>query len=576
MISNVQGFINSLPDKRMVKAIWNAFNDILPEAGDTAITAHAGGTQAAALSLKSAYRFHNVTTVATAADSVKLPPARVGEFHFVKNSAAANAMQVYGSGTDTIDSVATATGVSQLAGDGVLYVCIVNGDWLRLGGVQATEVFGAITVDSIAAGDASLGVTGLASTQGGAIALTGGTSSTAGNAGGAVTLTGGTPGSTGIGGAVTLTAGPGGSASNNGGVSSLVGGAGTAGNGVGGVSKVVGGAGQGSGAGGAAQVTGGAGGATGVGGAVNITGGAPTDAAGGAVVIAGAAGVGTNRAGGLASVTGGASTGSATGGVASLVGGAAGAATGVGGGVVVTGGVGNTTGSGGTVVIAGGAGGNDAVGALVSLTGGAAGGGNRAGGAASLVGGAGAGTGNGATASVTAGASGAGATGNGGAANVTGGAAASTNGNGGSVVLTGGAKAGSGVAGMIIERSVKLVAQGTPTAKTTSATLTAAEVLAGIITLNQGAGGATAQQLPTAADLDTAVPDAAAGDAFDFSVINISTTDAEDGSVTTNTGWTLVGSMDIHAYSAAGSLNSSARFRARKTGAGAWTLYRIA
>jgi len=130
--------------------------------------------------------------------------------------------------------------------------------------------------------------------------------------------------------------------------------------------------------------------------------------------------------------------------------------------------------------------------------------------------------------------------------------------------------------GTLANRGTLIVAQGTQTAKTTSATLTAAEVLAGIITVNQGAAGASAQQLPTAADLDTALPDWVANDAFDFSVINISTVDAEDASVTTNTGWTLVGNMDIPAYSTAGSLNSSARFRARKTAAGAWTLYRIA
>jgi hypothetical protein len=120
------------------------------------------------------------------------------------------------------------------------------------------------------------------------------------------------------------------------------------------------------------------------------------------------------------------------------------------------------------------------------------------------------------------------------------------------------------------------IRQGAPTAKTVSATLTAAEVLAGIITVNQAAAGASAQQLPLATAIDTALPTFVAGDAFDFSVINISTVDAEDASVTTNTGWTLVGNMDIHAYSAAGSLNSSALFRARKTGTAAWTLYRLA
>lgn len=123
--------------------------------------------------------------------------------------------------------------------------------------------------------------------------------------------------------------------------------------------------------------------------------------------------------------------------------------------------------------------------------------------------------------------------------------------------------------------ALELVKQGAPTAKTTSATLTTAEVKAGIITVNQGAGGASAQQLPLASAMDTGFPDVAAGYAFDFSVINISTVDAEDASVTTNTGWTLVGSMDIPAYSAAGSLNSSARFRARKTDTATWVLYRI-
>jgi hypothetical protein len=149
--ATVQAFINGIPDKRVAVAVSNIFDRISPNNTDTAITAHAGGTQAAAIPLKAAAAYHEVTTVATAADSVKLPPAKVGEFHFVKNSAAANAMQVYGSGTDTIDSVATATGVSQLAGDAVLYVCLVPGNYIRLGGVAATEAFTAITTATLAA-----------------------------------------------------------------------------------------------------------------------------------------------------------------------------------------------------------------------------------------------------------------------------------------------------------------------------------------------------------------------------------------------------------------------------------------
>lgn len=119
-----------------------------------------------------------------------------------------------------------------------------------------------------------------------------------------------------------------------------------------------------------------------------------------------------------------------------------------------------------------------------------------------------------------------------------------------------------------------LAQQGTPTAATVSATLTAAKLLAGIITVAQGAGAASAQQLPLATAMDTALPEAEVNDCFDFSVINTSVTAAEAASITTNTGWTLVGDMDIQANSAA-TTKSAGRFRARRTAAGAWTLYRI-
>ncbi len=120
-----------------------------------------------------------------------------------------------------------------------------------------------------------------------------------------------------------------------------------------------------------------------------------------------------------------------------------------------------------------------------------------------------------------------------------------------------------------------LGSQGAPAAKTVSGVLAVADLLAKIITVNQAGAAASAQQLPLATALDAALPQAGVNSSFDFSVINTSTVDAEDASLTTNTGWTLVGAMDIPAYSAAGSLNSSGRFRARKTAAGTWTLYRI-
>jgi len=116
--------------------------------------------------------------------------------------------------------------------------------------------------------------------------------------------------------------------------------------------------------------------------------------------------------------------------------------------------------------------------------------------------------------------------------------------------------------------------QGNVTAKTVSATLTGAELLSGIITVNQGGGAASALQLPLATAMDTAVT-SAANDYFDFSLINISAVAAETASITTNTGWTLVGNMLLAANTAVTD-NSQGQFRARKTGTGAWSLYRLA
>lgn len=119
-----------------------------------------------------------------------------------------------------------------------------------------------------------------------------------------------------------------------------------------------------------------------------------------------------------------------------------------------------------------------------------------------------------------------------------------------------------------------VITQGAPTAKTVSATLTAAEIDARIITVNQAAAGASTQTLPLATAMDTYFSGVATGQSVDFWVINTSTVDAEDATIATNTGWTLVGNVEIQAASAM-TLNTSAHFRARKTGTAAWTLYRL-
>jgi hypothetical protein len=85
--------------------------------------------------------------------------------------------------------------------------------------------------------------------------------------------------------------------------------------------------------------------------------------------------------------------------------------------------------------------------------------------------------------------------------------------------------------------------QGAPHAATVSATLTAAQLLTRIITVNQGGAAASELTLPLATAMDTGFSDAGADGAFDFNVINISTVAAEDATILTNTGWTLVGEM---------------------------------
>src|SRR6266404_8115363 len=83
----------------------------LLESNADSITAFATGGQTNATPLGA--ELNRVTTVATAADSVKLPASQAGLTIIVEN-AGASAMQVFGAGTDTVNGVATATGVSQM------------------------------------------------------------------------------------------------------------------------------------------------------------------------------------------------------------------------------------------------------------------------------------------------------------------------------------------------------------------------------------------------------------------------------------------------------------------------------
>jgi hypothetical protein len=118
---------------------------------------------------------------------------------------------------------------------------------------------------------------------------------------------------------------------------------------------------------------------------------------------------------------------------------------------------------------------------------------------------------------------------------------------------------------------VLLTVQTTPVSKSTTATLTAAELLNGIVLTS---GTTYTVTLPAGSDLDVStssysapVASARANSAFDFNVINTAS-----GTVTIAvgaTGWaTGVGTLTVLT-------GISASFRCRKTSDGNWTLYRI-
>ena len=108
-----------------------------------------------------------------------------------------------------------------------------------------------------------------------------------------------------------------------------------------------------------------------------------------------------------------------------------------------------------------------------------------------------------------------------------------------------------------------------PQTATSTATLTAAQVVGGMLLANPSTSAAT-YTLPTAAQIDAAVPNATVGSTFDLSIVNIGTS---SGTVTLSMG---TGITDGGNAAVAVAITSSAVFRFRKTAEGAYTVYKIA
>lgn len=119
--------------------------------------------------------------------------------------------------------------------------------------------------------------------------------------------------------------------------------------------------------------------------------------------------------------------------------------------------------------------------------------------------------------------------------------------------------------------------QGAPTSKTVANTMTAAELMTGLITATPTATGATAAYTLPTGDLLDAAATFAVDDSFDWVLINSALAAADTITVTAATGHTIVGGAVVQSlHATTGALYGySAQFRTRKTAADTFVTYRI-
>lgn len=122
--------------------------------------------------------------------------------------------------------------------------------------------------------------------------------------------------------------------------------------------------------------------------------------------------------------------------------------------------------------------------------------------------------------------------------------------------------------------------QPVPTAKTTAVTLTAAELLTGIITGTHTAGATQAYTLPTGTLLEAAVPYLQIGEGFEWVLINLSAAAADSITLTAGVDHTIVGDavvISVH-VTTGGAITSrgcsSSTWITKKTAANTFVTYR--
>ena len=114
---------------------------------------------------------------------------------------------------------------------------------------------------------------------------------------------------------------------------------------------------------------------------------------------------------------------------------------------------------------------------------------------------------------------------------------------------------------------VTLGDQGTVATATATATLTVAQITAGILSANPSTSAAS-YTLPTGTLIDATLTNAKVGSTFDLIIVNLGT-GSGDITIVTGTGITLVGSVTV-------TDGTSAQVRFVRTGDATYTMYRIA
>jgi hypothetical protein len=118
--------------------------------------------------------------------------------------------------------------------------------------------------------------------------------------------------------------------------------------------------------------------------------------------------------------------------------------------------------------------------------------------------------------------------------------------------------------------------QVAPAAMTVAATITAAQLLKGIITADHAFGATQAYTLPTGADLDDSLTSFMINNAsFDFTIINVSAAVLDTITLTASVGITIVGQALVESAHVDSEFPSSGTFRCRKTAADTFVVYRI-